>query len=267
MAGFLSNLVNEFTHQGGSSSGGGGYGGQGGGYGGGDERYSQPVFGGGSSQGPPPQVSPPWRAVWDERERRWLFINEANGERTFEYPGGGGYGQQGGYGGGYGRQGGYGEGYGQQGGYGGGYEEPRQEKKHHNYGEWQWVPQQDWQAGEEVKQDWDEDKYRMENKFDNGVEDVEYAPERMAGWAGRKVGEVEDIPQDIENDYDRAKWGVENRFDNAVQDVEDIPDDIANRVGEGVGDVERWGDDVDRYGDRLDNAYDAGRNEGRDDGW
>jgi len=48
-------------------------------------------------------------------------------------------------------------------------------------------------------------------------------------WGGRKVQEVEDIPEDIEN-----KW------DSAVDDVEDS-------------------------GDWVDNAYDKGRNEQRYD--
>lgn len=40
---------------------------------------------------------------------------------------------------------------------------------------------------------------------------------------------------------------------------------MANWTGEKVGDVERFGDDVEQYGDRLDDAYDAGRDEGRYD--
>jgi hypothetical protein len=68
----------------------------------------------------PPEVYRPWIVEWDNREERWLFINEQTGERTFQHPGqgGGGY-NQGGYGGG---------GYGQQGG-GDCYEERKEEKK------------------------------------------------------------------------------------------------------------------------------------------
>jgi len=69
----------------------GGYGGQGqsqGGYGSG--------YGGGQGQGQgrgaPPNVPRPWYAEWDDRENRWVFINEENGRRTHEYPGG--YGQE-----------------------------------------------------------------------------------------------------------------------------------------------------------------------------
>lgn len=41
--------------------------------------------------------------------------------------------------------------------------------------------------------------------------------------------------------------------------MEDFPEDAAGWVGEQVGDVER-------FGDEMDNAYDEGREEGRD-GW
>ena len=70
------------------------------------------------SQQPPP-VSPPWYAEWDQRENRWIFVNQQNGERTYQYPGPGYAQQQGNYGapppqGGYG----YGQdGYSNQGAY------------------------------------------------------------------------------------------------------------------------------------------------------
>ena len=51
----------------------------------------------------------------------------------------------------------------------------------------------------------------------------------------------------------------------AVNDVEDAPEDVAGWAGRKVGDVERYGDVVADYGDRLDDAYDDGRQEGRDD--
>ncbi|KAH0098354.1 hypothetical protein KCU66_g15707, partial [Aureobasidium melanogenum] len=146
--GLLGNLINEFTHQGQSGSGGqqggynqGGYGGnnynqpQGGyggpqqGYGGQQQGYGgqQQGYGGqqgyGAGQGTP-QVPPPWRAVWDDRENRWLFINEQNGERTFEHPG-----RTGGYGGGYGSSYNQGPPQGQYGGYG---QQQPQQKKNHN---------------------------------------------------------------------------------------------------------------------------------------
>ena len=92
---------------------------------------------------------------------------------------------------------------------------------------------------------------------------VDDFPQDAANWTGRKVGEVEDIPQDIEGDYDRAKWRAEDRVDDAVQDVADFPqdvgDDVANWAGRDVGDVERFDDNVD-------NAFDQGEVEGRD-GW
>ncbi|KAG9997913.1 hypothetical protein KCU78_g16706, partial [Aureobasidium melanogenum] len=269
--GLLGNLINEFTHQGQSGSGGqqggynqGGYGGNNynqpqGGYGGPQQGYGgqQQGYGGqqgyGAGQGTP-QVPPPWRAVWDDRENRWLFINEQNGERTFEHPG-----RTGGYGGGYGSSYNQGPPQSQYGGYA---QQQPQQKKNHNlaYGAMGAAAGLAGGAllmheGHEVKEDWEEDKYRAEEKFDRFENRVDDIPEDAARWTGRKVGEVEDIPQDIENDYDRAKYGMENRWDNAKQDVEDVPEDVAGFVGDGVGRVERWGDDVDRFGDNMDNAY------------
>lgn len=108
--------------------------------------------------------------------------------------------------------------------------------------------------GEEVKEHWerdeerfDYDKDRVENKFDNGIHDVEDAPEDVANWAGRKTQEVEDIPYDVER-----KW------DHGVQDVEDIPEDIAGWAGREDGRIERFDDNVD-------NAFDRGRDEERYD--
>ncbi|THX74915.1 hypothetical protein D6D05_06760 [Aureobasidium pullulans] len=289
--GLLGNLINEFAHQGQSNSGGQqggysqqpqgnyggpqqGYGGPQQGYGGQQQRYGGPQQGYGGQQqgygGPQqgynsgqgtPQVPPPWRAVWDDRDNRWLFINDQNGERTFEHPG-----RTGGYGS-------YNQGppQGQYGGYEQQQQQPQHQKKNHNglaYGAMGAAAGLAGGAllmheGHEVKEDWEEDKYRAEEKFDRFENRVEDAPEDAARWTGRKVGEVEDIPQDIENDYDRMKYGAENKWDNAVQDVEDVPEDVAGFVGEGVGKVEGWGDDADRFGDRMDNAYDQGRDDER----
>jgi hypothetical protein len=38
----------------------------------------------------PPPVYYPWIVEWDDRDNRWLFINQQTGERTFNYPGQGG---------------------------------------------------------------------------------------------------------------------------------------------------------------------------------
>ena len=53
--------------------------------------------------------------------------------------------------------------------------------------------------------DYDYDKYRVEN-------DVENFPENAADWTGRKVGEVEAIPQDIEYGIDRFVSAVSDSF-------------------------------------------------------
>lgn len=87
----------------------------------------------------------------------------------------------------------------------------------------------------------------MENSVDNGIQDVEDVPQDAAGWAGRRVGDVENFDGDV-----RRKW------DNGVQDVEDAPEDVANWAGDKVGDVER-------FDDNMDNAYDNGRDSSRND--
>ncbi|KAK5131538.1 hypothetical protein LTR08_000865 [Meristemomyces frigidus] len=232
---------------------------------------------------PPPQVPYPWRAHWDERERKYIFVNEQNGERTWEFPGG--YGAQSG-GGNYGGSSGGGSygGGGYGGGGGGGYDSGEQrgyqnqqaapEKKSgghglmygalgaaaglaggafiaHEAGDW--------------KDDLEQDKYRAENAIGRDEDRVEDFPENAAQWTGNKVGEVEDIPQDVEQGFDRFGNRIESGFGNAVDDVEDAPGDVARWGGEKVGDVERVGDDVERYGDNIDNSYDQGRNEGRND--
>ena len=53
--------------------------------------------------------------------------------------------------------------------------------------------------GEKVEGKWDEDKYRAEEGFDRFGNDVANAPEEGARWAGRRVQDVEDIPQDVDN--------------------------------------------------------------------
>lgn len=91
------------------------------------------------------------------------------------------------------------------------------------------------------------DKYRMENRVDNGIQDVEDLPEDAAAWTGRRVGDVE-----------RFDDGVRRKWDDGVQDVEDAPEDVANWAGRKVGDVER-------FDDNIDNAYDDGRDNARYD--
>jgi hypothetical protein len=76
----------------------------------GQQQYGQQQYG--QPQGPPPSVSPPWHAEWVAHESRWIFVNQQNGERTYQYPGPGNQGQ-----GAYGQQGGYGQPQQQQQGY------------------------------------------------------------------------------------------------------------------------------------------------------
>lgn len=119
--------------------------------------------------------------------------------------------------------------------------------------------------GEKVKDDWEEDKYSAENKFNEFGRDVENAPENVAGWTGEKVGEMEEFPDRVERRWDNAVDDVEDvperverKWDNAVDDVEDAPERVAGWMGDKVGEVEG-------YGDRIDDAYDQGRADGRYD--
>lgn len=113
--------------------------------------------------------------------------------------------------------------------------------------------------------DFEADKSRLESNLSQDVTSVENLPEDAAYWTGEKVGEVEAIPGRIENKFDDAVQDVEDipddverKWDDGVQDVEDAPEDVAGWVGEKVGDVER-------FDDRVDGAYDAGRDEERYD--
>ena len=125
-------------------------------------------------------------------------------------------------------------------------------------------------------QEWDRDTNRME-------QNVENFPDNAANWTGRKVGEVEDIPQDVEQDFDRAKYGMENKFENAEQDVENFPNNAANWAGRKVDEVEDIPQDigqgfegvadwigkkvggVERFGEGIEGSFDAGEAQGRDD--
>ncbi|KAF4301289.1 ww domain protein [Botryosphaeria dothidea] len=277
--GLFKDLVSEFSHSGDSSS----------------SYQQQPSYGSAPPQ--PPPVQPPWVARWDNEAGRWIFINEQTGARTFEHPGNS-YQEAGYYQGGPPPQQGYGGGYG-GGGYGGGerVEYVEEEKKSSGgnglmYGAIGAAADLAGGAllmheGEKVAEDWDEDKARLEQKVDHGVENVEEFPENAARWTGEAIGTVEDIPQDVEQSWDRTEDRVEQGWDNAenrveqgwdnaennveqgwdstVEAVEDAPENAAEWVGEGVGKVERFGDDVEDYGDSLEQSYDEGRDEARYD--
>ena len=232
-------------------------------------------------------------------------MNQQTYERTYNYPGPGnqsqgGYGQQqGGYGGygqqygGYEQRGSYGQqqSYGQEGSYSGGYPPQEQYQKKEGSNAWKYAAGGAaglvggallMHEGEEIsmlldsllilqhannliEQNWDDDKYRMEQRMDNFGNDAENFPENAANWAGQQVGNVE-------NFGDR----VENRWDNAVDNIEDFPEDAARWTGEKVQEVEdipqdienKWDnavDGVEQFGDRMENAYDEGRDEQRYD--
>ena len=47
---------------------------------------------------------------------------------------------------------------------------------------------------------------RVEQGFGNAVNDVEDAPENVAGWFGRKVGDVERFDDDVGGAYDQGRY-------------------------------------------------------------
>lgn len=68
------------------------------------------------------------------------------------------------------------------------------------------------QIPDDIENDYDRAKYRVEDGFDNAVQDVEDAPEDVAGWVGEKVGDVERFDDNIENAYDQGEQ--EGRYDD-----------------------------------------------------
>ncbi|GFF40542.1 hypothetical protein IFM58399_05960 [Aspergillus lentulus] len=58
---------------------------------------------------------------------------------------------------------------------------------------------------ENIEQRWDRTEDRIENKWDNAVDDVEDFPENAAEWTGRRVGEVEQFGDNIDNAYDEGR--------------------------------------------------------------
>lgn len=201
---FLNNLANQFMHQGGSGQHQQqeqqGYGNQGyppqGGYGG--QQY-------GGQQHPQndgrPHPPAPWIAEWDNYENRWVYINRENGQRTHEFP-------QQGYGGGYQQQS-----Y-QQGGYSGGYggqpqQQMQEQHKSHNgrnmaFGAIAGVAGGAllMHEGEKVHEDWDKDKYRAEERFDDARYDVDYDARRAGNY-------VEGIPDRVAYDVGRDEQRIE----------------------------------------------------------
>lgn len=58
-------------------------------------------------------------------------------------------------------------------------------------------------------------------------------------------------------------------MDDAKENVEEAPERVAGWTGDKVGDAERYGDNVQErvgeFNDNVGNAYDQGKQEGRDD--
>jgi hypothetical protein len=213
-----------------------------------------------------PQVPPPWISEWDGPANCWIFINRDTGERTYNNPLQ--YAQRGYGGGGYGGPQQYGGEYNQ--------EQPRPNHSSRNIALGAVAGLAGgallMHEGEKAKEHWDEDKYRAEQKFDDGINDVEDAPEMAAQWMGRKVQDVDDVADDAEDWKDREEYRVERKWDDGVQDVEDAPENVARWFGRKVQDVEDIPQDiegrVDRFDDRIEGSYEYGREQARyDDNW
>ncbi|QIW95557.1 hypothetical protein AMS68_001075 [Peltaster fructicola] len=217
-----------------------------------NERIPETTYTNYGGQGQPQQVPPPWVSRFDQQSQRWYFVNEQTGERSWELP---------------------------SGFYNGAPNRPYGEttstatvdqtrgQKHHGSGlGWGMAGAAAglvggallMHEGHEIKEHWREDEYRAEERVDDA-----------ARWTGDKVQEVEDIPEDVAQGFDRFGNRVERRFDrfgdrveqgfdNTVDYVEDTPDRIAGDIGEDVGRVER-------FGDGIQDSYDEGRYEGRND--
>lgn len=53
----------------------------------------------------------------------------------------------------------------------------------------------------------------MEQDFDQAEYDVEDAPERVSGWFGEKVGDVERFDDNVDSAYDQGKYEGRNDDD------------------------------------------------------
>ncbi|KAF3767470.1 hypothetical protein M406DRAFT_350577 [Cryphonectria parasitica EP155] len=154
----------------------------------------------------PPYVQPPWVTRWDDEAGRWIFINEATGERSFE--------------------------------------KPVFEEAAEDFGRAEEHVERKWDDGvqdvedlpedaarwtgeavgavesvpDRVEDDFDRAEDKVERGWDNTVDAVEDAPEDVAGWVGEGVGKVErfgdevgDFGDSMEASYDQGR--DEERYD------------------------------------------------------
>jgi phage-related protein len=105
---------------------------------------------------------------------------------------------------------------------------------------------------------WDDTKQSVSNGVDEFGNTISNLPENAAAAAGSAVGHVENFGDSVEN-----KW------DDAVDDVENFPENAAHWTGEKVQGVEDTWDDatqgVEDWGQGMEDAYDQGRDDARDD--
>lgn len=100
----------------------------------------------------------------------------------------------------------------------------------------------------------------IENSYDNARQDVREDAQR-----------VEALPDD-------AARAAERGYDNTVDAVKNAPSELSNAVsgaakwlGDKIGGVEGEGrkaeESVDRFGQGVENSYDQGEQQGRQQGW
>lgn len=131
----------------------------------------------------PPDVPWPWRPRWSDRERTYIFEHQETGEEVWDYD----------------------EVIRRTRGGGGGYDEERTETVYKERDDRWGGGRRDDHVSEEMVET--EDRRYDGGGYRGGYGREGYA-EEAARWAGRKVGEVEDIPNDVRYGFDRVENGA-----------------------------------------------------------
>lgn len=151
---------------------------------------------------PPPDAPWPWRARWDDGECRYFFFNESTGERRWDFPRDEVVTESTTY---YDddRRGGYNDERVYQ------TEDVIDERERRGDGMMYGGMGVGALAAEEAGR-LEGDKWRMENDVEDGFDrvgdDIVDAPENVANWAGRRVGNVERYGDNIDYSYEEGKY-------------------------------------------------------------
>ncbi|KAI9663022.1 MAG: hypothetical protein M1821_008069 [Bathelium mastoideum] len=116
------------------------------------------------------------------------------------------------------------------------------------------------------------------NYDQNAAQDAGYAAGAVEGDYDRAGQDVRRDEQDVENVPGDIAQSADNAGRDAVQDVKDAPSDVggaiegaAKWVGDKIGGVEGDGrraeNDVQQFDQGVDNSYDQGENQGRQQGF